>query len=462
MRNLWRFLRVPTLVRRIMVAQMLLLTLLWCLFLTWMLWDDLRNPPILTGDKTYKTIFTLVEHMEGHTQERSEVLEQFSQALREDYGGGDDAGLSITMIIRKHNAILYASAGAPMGVKNTRLGKIERIHSDGRNWTSRTLKSANSDVEVTLVTPAAGWNFFIYLNSRGYYIMPLLVCIPFLLFPAWLSIRIAMRPWNRVVNEIAARAPEDLSPLNAVPTHRELSQMVNAINQFLARVRESTERERVFIADAAHELRTPLAAMRINVEALQAYVSSDNQQALLAGIIRSNSRAARLVNQLLLMMHSEASVDTAMEPVPLTTLIQERMAVLAPLAAKRNIELEFYALEENWVSGVRERLMSLIDNVIENAIKYSPEGGRVEVDLFSAEMSTQFSVSDAGPGIPVALRERVFDRFFRDPNQVQSGSGLGLAIVKAVAQQHHSSVSLSTAADGGLRVTVDFPNPAFA
>lgn len=349
-----------------------------------------------------------------------------------------------------------------MGVKNTRLGKIERIHSDGRSWTSRTLKSANSDVEVTLVTPAAGWNVFIYLNSRGYYIMPLLVCIPFLLFPAWLSIRIAMRPWNRVVNEIAARAPEDLSPLNAVPTHRELSQMVNAINQFLARVRESTERERVFIADAAHELRTPLAAMRINVEALQAYVSSDNQQALLAGIIRSNSRAARLVNQLLLMMHSEASVDTAMEPVPLTALIQERMAVLAPLAAERNIELEFYALEENWVSGVRERLMSLIDNVIENAIKYSPEGGRVEVDLFSAEMSTQFSVSDAGPGIPVALRERVFDRFFRDPNQVQSGSGLGLAIVKAVAQQHHSSVSLSTSADGGLRVTVDFPNPAFA
>ncbi|MER1676240.1 sensor histidine kinase, partial [Enterobacter cloacae] len=213
MQNLWRFLRVPTLVRRIMVAQMLLLTLLWCLFLTWMLWDDLRSPPILTGDKTYKTLFTLVEHMEGRTQERSEVLEQFSQALREDYGGGDDAGLSITMIIRKHNAILYASAGAPMGVKNTRMGKIERIHSDGRSWTSRTLKSANSDVEVTLVTPAAGWNFFIYLNSRGYYIMPLLVCIPFLLFPAWLSIRIAMRPWNNVVNEIASRAPEDLSPL---------------------------------------------------------------------------------------------------------------------------------------------------------------------------------------------------------------------------------------------------------
>lgn len=134
------------------------------------------------------------------------------------------------------------------------------------------------------------------------------------------------------------------------------------------------------------------------------------------------------------------------------------MAGLAPLAAERRIELEFYAEEEIWVTGVRERLMSLIDNVVENAVKYSPWGGRIEVELRSLNQSTQLRVSDAGPGIPVELRERVFDRFFRDPNQLQSGSGLGLAIVKAVAQQHNSSVSLSTSAEGGLMVSVDFPN----
>lgn len=458
MRNVWRHLKTPTFVRRIMVAQMLLLTLLWCLFLTYVLWEDLRSPPILTGSKTYETIFTVVESMDDRPQERTHVLAALSQAVREDYGGGEDPDLSISLIVRKNKAIIYASDGAPVGVINTRDGKIERVESDGRAWTSRTLKSANSDTEVTLITPAGGWNFFIYLNSRGYYVMPLLVCIPFLLFPAWLSIRIAMRPWNRVVNEISLRTSDDLSPLKAVPKHRELRQMVDAVNGFLARVRESTERERVFIADAAHELRTPLAAMRINVEALQSYVSSDSQKELLAGIIRSNSRAARLVNQLLLMMHSEARIDTVMEPVPLTTLIQERMAGLAPLAAERRIELEFYAEEEIWVTGVRERLMSLIDNLIENAVKYSPEGRRVEVALRSVNHSTQLRVSDAGPGIPVELRERVFDRFFRDPNQMQSGSGLGLAIVKAVAQQHNSSVSLSTSAEGGLMVTVDFPN----
>lgn len=292
--------------------------------------------------------------------------------------------------------------------------------------------------------------------------MPLMICIPFLLFPAWLSIRIAMRPWNKVVNEISLRTPDDLSPLKAVPRHRELRQTVDAINDFLARVRESAERERMFIADAAHELRTPLAAMRINVEALQSWVISESQQELLAGIVRSNSRAARLVNQLLLMMHSEAHISTVMSPVPLTTLIQERMAALEPLASGRRIEFEFIADDEIHITGIRERLVSLIDNLIENAVKYSPEGGRIEVQLQSRDKSAQLRVLDAGPGIPVELRERVFDRFFRDPNQTQSGSGLGLAIVKAVTQQHNGRVNLSTSAEGGLMVTVDFPNPAFA
>ncbi|MCB5297234.1 sensor histidine kinase [Yersinia intermedia] len=458
MRNFWRYLRIPTLVRRIMIAQMLLLTLLWCIFLTYILWDNLRSPPMLSGNKTYETILTLVDRMGDRPHDLTDVLETFSKALREGYGGGEDPKMSISLIVRKNKEIIYSSDGAPVGVTNTGYGMIQSVQSNGRTWTSRTLKSRSSDTEVTLLTPAGGWNFFIYLNSGGYYILPLLVCIPFLLFPAWLSIRIAMRPWNKVANEVSLRTPEDLSPLKAVPKHKELRQIVDAINIFLARVRESTERERTFIADAAHELRTPLAAMRVNVEALKSDVSNVSQQELLAGIIRSNSRAARLVNQLLLLMHSEARINTVMGPVPLTTLIQERMAELAPLAAESRIELEFYSHDEVWITGVRERLMSLIDNLIENAVKYSPEGGRVEVEVRSLEKSIQLRISDAGPGIMVELRERVFDRFFRDPNQIQSGSGLGLAIVKAVAQQHNSSVLLSTSAEGGLMVIVDIPN----
>ena len=233
--------------------------------------------------------------------------------------------------------------------------------------------------------------------------------------------------------------------------------MVDAINDFLARVRESAERERIFIADAAHELRTPLAAMRINVEALQSWVISESQKELLAGVIRSNSRAARLVNQLLLMMHSESRIDTAMEPVPLTTLIQERMAELEPLASARKIELEFFAEDDVWIQGVRERLVSLIDNLIENAVKYSPEGGRIQVDVSACDRVVQLRVSDAGPGIPDELQERVFDRFCRLA-EGSDGSGLGLAIVREVARGCGASVQLGAnpREPHGLRVTVRF------
>ncbi|MEX0496803.1 sensor histidine kinase, partial [Raoultella terrigena] len=189
MRNFWRYLRIPTLVRRIMIAQMLLLTLLWCIFLTYILWDNLRSPPMLSGNKTYETILTLVDRMGDRPHDLTDVLETFSKALREGYGGGEDPKMSISLIVRKNKEIIYSSDGAPVGVTNTGYGMIQSVQSNGRTWTSRTLKSRSSDTEVTLLTPAGGWNFFIYLNSRGYYILPLLVCIPFLLFPAWLSIR---------------------------------------------------------------------------------------------------------------------------------------------------------------------------------------------------------------------------------------------------------------------------------
>ena len=145
---------------------------------------------------------------------------------------------------------------------------------------------------MTVLEAGGAWQLFITINSRGYYLLPLLISLPFLLVPAWLSIRLAMRPWRKLAQEVAARGPQDLRPLAFKPPHGELAALVDNINALLQRVDASAARERSFIADATHELRTPLAAMRVNVEALQSQVHDAREQELLDGILNSGNRRA--------------------------------------------------------------------------------------------------------------------------------------------------------------------------
>jgi two-component system sensor histidine kinase QseC len=273
---------------------------------------------------------------------------------------------------------------------------------------------------------------------------------------------LALNPFRRVAEEVAAKGPDDLAPLTFRPKHRELLQMGKSVDGLLGRIREGVDRERRFIADAAHELRTPLAAMRINVEALRQRPHDSADEVLLDGLMHSGDRATRLVSQLLSLMRSDAApVAASQQPLRLDELAQERLAVLGGIARQRNIELELDAPAAVTISGERQGLITLIDNLVENAIKYSPPGSSVLMRVAAdAAGAAQLSVEDAGPGIPPELRERVFERFYRAPDQSQSGSGLGLAIVRAVAGMHHATISLS-APDGhtGLRVGVDFSSP---
>jgi len=277
-------------------------------------------------------------------------------------------------------------------------------------------------------------------------------------FPAWLSVRLALRPWRQVSKETAERGPADLTPLSYTPPHKELQPLVQSINSLLQRVRDSTSRERSLIADAAHELRTPLAAMRVNVEALKEQSTDEGQRELMGNLLRSNDRAARLVGQLLQLMRSDAVPDNAL-PVMLSldALVQDRLAMIEGLASARGIELELVCEDNVPVLGERESLVSMIDNLVNNAIKYSPAGGTVMVHVAHEGPHALLTVSDQGPGIPAALRERVFDRFFRNPDQTQSGSGLGLAIVKSVVDRHGGEVTLGETAEGGLLATVRLP-----
>jgi len=196
----------------------------------------------------------------------------------------------------------------------------------------------------------------------------------------------------------------------------------------------------------------------VNVEALKEQSTDEGQRELMGNLLRSNDRAARLVGQLLQLMRSDAVLHGDL-PVMLSldALVQDRLAMIEGLASTRGVELELECEGNVPVLGERESLVSMIDNLINNAIKYSPANGRVLVKVASESARAVLTVADQGPGIPPALRERVFDRFFRNPDQTQSGSGLGLAIVKSVVDRHGGEVVLEEAEGGGLLVTVRLP-----
>lgn len=451
----------PTLVRRLLLGQVATLALLWSVLVGLFL-AEAFNQDLYGASDAYGAVFSVAENLADRPDLQQASLQALDVALREAYGDKDEPAMAPSLLVWQAGRLVYKSKGVPEDIRNTRLDAIERLFVQGRYWRSNTRQSTRSDTRVALVTPSDRKQLIVTFNSRGYYLLPLIISIPLLLLPAWLSIRLALRPWREVSAEIAARGPKHLTPLAFRPRHEELRPLVESVNSLMHRLSESAARERNFIADAAHELRTPIAAIRINVEALQAqHRLNDHQSELLDGVLRSIDRATRLVGQLLRLMRSNADMDVSPnEKLALDDLLQDRLAALSGLAQTRGVELELVTTQRDLcVMGVREGLTSMVDNLVENATKYSPPASVVTVRLAREGSEAVLTVTDQGPGIDPALRARVFDRFFRTPDQTQTGSGLGLAIVKSVVEKHGGQIALGAPPGdgGGLQVTVRLP-----
>jgi two-component system sensor histidine kinase QseC len=451
-----------SLVGRLVLAQMALVLLLWLAAFAYLIHDTARYDEILEpqmASPRAEMILAVVDALADQPDKLAALLVRIDVFQRRENNEDDDPALRQSMVVWQGERLLYASPGEPGALRTHRQRQLERLDIDGIPWRTYTQASAKSDARVTLIRSGHTMRILFALGGRGILILPLLISLPFLVLPAWLSVRLALRPWRRFSEEIESRGPDDLAPLAFGSQYRELRPVSAAVNRLLARVASSLERERSFIADAAHELRTPLAAMRINIDALRGHRDDPRDRELLDGLVRSGERSSRLVAQLLGLMRSDADRPRAAgEAIGLAALAQERLAALGGLARQRQVELELETSTEGMVDGEREGLTSLIDNLVENAIKHAPPGSTVEVGVEQAGADVLLSVEDAGNGISPELRERVFDRFFRAPDQSQPGSGLGLAIVKAVADRHRAGLSLSDGAHGrGLRVVLRMP-----
>jgi two-component system, OmpR family, sensor kinase len=457
LRRLWLRLRQRSLLKRLVLAQLALLTLLWTLLFGLIVWESREGRGVLDYPPLFEVLLSSAEGLRDHPEAQLRSLRAMDKMLRDEVDDIDaDSDAVAQMQVWQDGQLVYRSAGRAPLRQPPASDQVSRLRGeDGRQWIVRSQSSADGRTTVTVLVPDA-WRVLITLHSRSLYLTPLIVSLPFLVLPAWWSVRLALRPWMRLQAQVAARGPQDLQPLVPEAPHRELRPLVDAINALLEWLRASQQRERQLIADAAHELRTPLTAMRISAEALGEH---DAPPELMDNLLRGNERASRLVGQLLKLMRSDARRDEPLlAPVALHELLQERLADFVVPAGRVGVELELDSQAAPTLRGEREALTSLVDNLVENAIKYSPRGGVVRVALTQHGFEACLEVTDQGPGIDPQWRERVFDRFFRVPGQTQSGSGLGLAIVLSVARRHGGRIELGTGPEGrGLRVRVWLP-----
>ncbi len=277
----------------------------------------------------------------------------------------------------------------------------------------------------------------------------------------WIIIGRGLNSLDRVAEEVSNRAPSYLEPVNLKNVPEEIKPVIDELNQLFHRLKDGFDREKRFAADAAHELRTPLAAIKAQAQVAFNATSVDEKNEALKKLIASVNRSTHVVQQLLTMskLVPEAGTMNDLVKIDLAKLTQDLLATLAQTAIDKNIDLEFESdIQPQKITGNATAISILIRNLVDNAIRYTHEGGRVIVCVETIKNEIVLKVSDDGPGIPDELRARVFERFFRVIGNKSQGSGLGLGIVQQICDLHHAKVTLESPKTGtGLIVTVYFP-----
>lgn len=334
------------------------------------------------------------------------------------------------------------SANAPRQMLGTQTEGFSERTLDGQHWRVFSLWDHDHDNLIQVGEK---------LDSRQHilgeivekFLQPVLLALPVLAVLLWFAVRMGLRPLDRVTQEIAHRHPQRLDAVATDNTPTEIRPLIEQLNQLLARVNESLENTRRFTADAAHELRTPLAAIRAQTQVALASAQPEEHLRALQQVLRACDLSTHVIEQLLTLARLDSHAAPAPEAADLRELAASVMAELIDTALARNIDL---ALEE----GPAPRLTlhpglmrMLLRNLLDNAIRYSPPGSEVSVSITTEADRVALAVADNGPGIPAELRSRIFDRFYRIVGNEASGSGLGLSIVQRIADIHGARIEVS-------------------
>lgn len=392
------------------------------------------------------------------------VVQQAREIEVEDDGPGIDTPTlhryapKVAFQVFHEGRLVLRSANAPVtpmveSGKDIRTG-FATVQIKGIAWRVFAAYGAERDVQVYVGEQASSRDSILWAVLRST-LWPMAVALPLLALAVWWAVYRGVAPMRRLGRALAERQPQALHPLALDGITSEMAPMVNALNDLFERIGTLLESERRFTADAAHELRTPIAAIRAQAQVALGEADDARRTRALKNTLEGCDRATRLVEQLLTLSRLEAVTAPAMAAVDLSALTQRVVAELAPKALAKNQTLEFEAAEPCSVPGNETLLTVLVRNLVDNAVRYSPASAQVKVSVRQQAGHVVLSVEDSGPGLAEADRNRLGERFFRVPGSSESGSGLGWSIVRRIAAVHRLDLQVETSAElGGLAIRV--------
>ena len=406
---------------------------------------------------------------------RNQVGRMFDEELRQ---------VALAVHVREDNAgqrrVRIARPGFSLSVR--------AYDAAGRTYFETLMPSLPSDTPyvftegLTNIDTADGrWRFYTHVTSDGIVqvgqpvatrdalarelsipvLMPILMLIPLLAAMIAWALRRGLGPLQDASRSVSDRDVSRLDPLPTKGVPGELLPLIQQINALLARLDTSLDAQRRFLADAAHELRSPVSALALQAQLAQRAQTPQARAAALDELRMGTERTRRLVQQLLDFARLEPGVPSGpLLPTDLARIVRDVVGNYASTADECNVDLGAETAGPAYVSGIEAELQSLVANLVDNALRYAPAGSSVTASVQQAGATVELSVLDSGPGIPAAERERVFERFHRLAGDVTPGSGLGLSIVKSIAERHDATIRLEDAtgdaARPGLVVRITF------
>jgi two-component system, OmpR family, sensor kinase len=380
-------------------------------------------------------------------------FESVASDLRAQDGGTEEFAFAIQVVAADGTLRYRSDPGVDLPLR-TRPGFMFVTLHDGP-WRVYTLAGAEQTVQVAQsVEVRRVFALEFVLDSLA----PMLVLVPLLLLAVAYVVNRALRPLRGVVAQIENRAADHLEPLDPAGVLPELRPVVRSMNRLFERIRAAFEIQRSFVANAAHELRSPLAALKLQAQLLGRAGDEATRRLALQRLQAGVDRSTHLTEQLLSLAREEEAPAEGDGPASgsLRSAAELALSDVALLAADRGTDVGLVDANDAEVGVPTESLRVLVRNLVDNAVRHAPAEGRVDVRISGSGGSAVLEVADSGPGIPQADHQRVFDRFYRRAGAAPGGSGLGLAIVQAIVLRHGAQMSLDRSVLGGLRVKVTF------